>query len=284
MSSPTGKIEIYRTRDRRPLALRHFAPAIEPQATVVVLHGIISHSGWYTASANYLANRGFDVYALDRRGSGLNARWRGDVDSWRNWVDDVVAVCETYRKRGPVVLLGISWGGKLAPVVARDRPDLLAGFGMLCPGLYAHQQPGIAKRVAIAASGRLGIHDRRVAIPLEDPALFTESPKWQAYVRDDPLTLRRITLRFAREDHKLTQYGRRSGRYIHTPALLVLAGQDRMVRNRRTRTYLAELASEDKTLLEYETAAHTLEFEPNPEIFFDDVANWVARVSRRRKV
>ncbi len=284
MSDLTGTIETYTAHDGRLLTLRHFEPAFEPLGTVVLLHGIISHSGWYGASAGYLADRGFNVVALDRRGSGLNCELRGDVDRWTTWVDDVTTICETYHQRGPVVLLGISWGGKLAPVVARSRPDLLAGFGMICPGLFAHQQPGVLKRSAMVASGKLGIHERRVAIPLQDPTLFTNSPKWQAFVRDDPLTLRQITLRFAREDHKLTRYARQSGKFIHTPALLVLAGRDSMVRNERTRAYLAELASDDTTLLEFKTASHTLEFEPAPIPFFDDLSDWVARVVRRRKV
>lgn len=284
MSSTPASIETYRAPDGQRLALRHFQPSFEPIASVVLLHGIISHSGWYGASAEYLADRGFDVCALDRRGSGLNMQQRGDVDTWRTWVDDIVAVCEERRQHGPVVLLGISWGGKIAPVVARERPDLLAGFGMLCPGIYAAQQPGIAKRSAMKATGTFGINERRVTIPLEDPALFTNSPKWQEFVRDDPLTLRKITLRFAREDHKLTCFSRQSPRFIRTPALMVLAGRDRMIKNQRTRRYLTELASQDKTLLEYPSAAHTLEFEPDPTVFFDDLADWVARVTRRRKV
>jgi len=265
------------------LVSRYFPAADPPKATVVLLHGIISHGGWYGASASYLANRGFDVHALDRRGSGLNTSQRGDVDSWRIWVSDVVGFCQAQRETGPVVLLGISWGGKLAPVVARERPDLLAGFGMLCPGLFAKQQPGVVKRAALKASEPLGVNERRVPIPLQDPALFTNSPKWQAYVRDDPLTLREITLRFAREDHKLTRWARQSPRFIRTPALLVLAGQDRMVRKQRTRRYLTQLASQDKTLLEYQSAAHTLEFEPDPEPFYDDLADWIERITRRAK-
>lgn len=284
MSSQPASIETYTAPNGSKLALRHFEPSFEPLGSVVLLHGIISHSGWYAASAEYLASRGFDVYALDRRGSGLNMNQRGDVDTWRTWVDDIVSVCEQRKKHGPVVLLGISWGGKIAPVIARERPDLLAGFGMLCPGIYAEQQPGLAKRSAMKASGTLGINERRVTIPLEDPALFTNSDKWQKFVRDDPLTLREITLRFAREDHKMTRCSRQSPRFIHTPALLVLAGRDRMVKNPRTRRYLTELASQDKTLLEYQTAAHTLEFEPDPSVFFDDLADWIARVIRRRKV
>ena len=284
MTDNFGKIESYAARDGRRLALRRFEPSFEPLATIVLLHGIISHSGWYGTSAGYLAKRGFDVVALDRRGSGLNTQSRGDVDHWRTWVDDVVTACEQHHQRGPVVLLGISWGGKLAPVIARDRPDLLSGFGMLCPGIFAHQQPGIGKRVAMTASGTLGIHERRVSIPLEDPALFTDAPKWRNFIRNDPLTLREITLRFAREDHKLTRYARHSAKFIHTPTMLVLAGRDRMIRNERTRQYFSSVAAEDKTLLEYHSAAHTLEFEPDPEPYFDDLADWVARVVRHRKV
>ncbi|MCO6043900.1 lysophospholipase [Aeoliella sp. ICT_H6.2] len=284
MSTKPASIETYRAPDGQSLTLRHFPPAVEPIGSVVLLHGIISHSGWYGASAEFLAQRGFDVYALDRRGSGLNMDQRGDVDSWRTWVADIVAMCEQRRQHGPVVLLGISWGGKLAPVIARERPDLLAGIGLICPGVYALQQPGLAKRSALSASGKLGIHQRRVTIPLEDPALFTNSPKWQAFVRDDPLTLREITMRFAREDHKMTRFSRQSPQFIHTPTLLVLAGRDRIVRNQRTRRYLTEFASQDKTLLEYQTAAHTLEFEPDPSMFYDDLAAWVARVMHRQKV
>lgn len=284
MSTKPASIETYRAPDGQSLTLRHFPAAVEPIGSVVLLHGIISHSGWYGASAEFLAQRGFDVYALDRRGSGLNMDQRGDVDSWRTWVADIVAMCEQRRQHGPVVLLGISWGGKLAPVIARERPDLLAGIGLICPGVYALQQPGLAKRSALSASGKLGIHQRRVTIPLEDPALFTNSPKWQAFVRDDPLTLREITMRFAREDHKMTRFSRQSPQFIHTPTLLVLAGRDRIVRNQRTRRYLTEFASQDKTLLEYQTAAHTLEFEPDPSMFYDDLAAWVARVMHRQKV
>jgi alpha-beta hydrolase superfamily lysophospholipase len=284
MIATPSKIDTYRGAGGYQLAMRYFEAVGAPQATVVLLHGIISHAGWYESSGRYLASRGFNVSAMDRRGSGLNSDARGDIDNWQTWIADVVAVCETYRQQGPVVLLGISWGGKLAPAVARDRPDLLSGFGMICPGIYAKQQPGLAKRTAVAASGKIGLDERRVTIPLQDPELFTDSPRWQTFVRDDPLTLRQVTMRFAREDHKLTRYVRHSPKFIHTPALLVLAGRDRMVQSEPTRRYMSDLASEDKTVLEYQSAAHTLEFEPDPEPFFDDLADWIARVARRRKV
>src|SRR5436190_17188908 len=61
------------------------APAFtadRPLARVFLLHGIVSHGGWYTPTCGRLAEAGFEVHFLDRRGCGLNAQARGDVDSF----------------------------------------------------------------------------------------------------------------------------------------------------------------------------------------------------------
>lgn len=276
MAMNPSVIEYYQASDGRRLALRRYRPAMETRADVVILHGIISHSGWYDTSSLALAERGFDVHALDRRGSGLNADAPGDVDSMHTWMRDVIDYLIRIKQTDrPLFLMGISWGGKLAPAIARARPDLLAGLGMLCPGIYARQQPGWFKRSCLSLSGRLGVHEKTVSIPLQEPELFTDSPRWQAYIRNDPLTLRRITLRFARQDLQLTRHTRSSGGYLHLPSLLVLAGRDRIVDNVRTKHFLTTIASSDKTLLEYSNSAHTLEFESDADPYINDLAAWL---------
>ena len=58
------------------------------RARVVVIHGIQSHGGWYDDSCRRLAEAGFVVSFLDRRGSGLNEEGRGDAPGRRgpgNW-------------------------------------------------------------------------------------------------------------------------------------------------------------------------------------------------------
>ncbi len=276
MVNSASAIEYYQASDGRRLALRRYQPAMEPQADVVILHGIISHSGWYDISSLALADRGFAVHALDRRGSGLNGEVPGDIDSVKTWLSDVIDYLSQIKSGGrPIFLFGISWGGKLVPAVARARPDLLSGFGMLCPGIYARQQPGWLKRLGLGLSGRLGVHHKTVSIPLQEPELFTDSPRWQAYIRHDPLTLRRITLRFARQDWKLTEHTRSSAPFLHLPSLMVLAGRDRIVDNPRTKNYFTRIASKDKTLLEYSNSAHTLEFESDVEQYIEDLAAWL---------
>ena len=68
-----------------------------PAARVVCLHGIISHGGWYLQSCQRLADAGCEVHYLERRGSGLNAEQRGDVDQYQTWIEDVT----TYLQQLP---------------------------------------------------------------------------------------------------------------------------------------------------------------------------------------
>jgi alpha-beta hydrolase superfamily lysophospholipase len=270
------KIDFYTAEGGRRLALRSWEANPSPKATLVFLHGITSHSGWYARSCESLARAGFDVHFLDRRGSGLNLEAPGDVDRWTTWLDDVAAYLQPLRGGRPTVLCGISWGGKLAAAVARQYPALVRAVALICPGLYSPHEPGLVKRLALAAPAPERSQNRRVKIPLERPALFTQSDPWQQFIAHDPLTLRRVSWRFAREDRQLTRYARAAAPYLHMPLLLVLAGRDRIVNNSRTREFFNRTGSRVRTLIEYPDAAHTLEFEPEPEPYFADLASWAA--------
>jgi alpha-beta hydrolase superfamily lysophospholipase len=176
-------------------------------------------------------------------------------------------------------LCGISWGGKLAVAVARRHPGLLSGLALICPGLYSPHEPGFIKRLALRGPMPARLAGRRVRIPLRDPALFTDSPRWQAFVANDPLALRHITWRFAREDRKLTRFARGAATFLHLPTLLMLAGRDRIVANRKTRAFFSRAACEPKTLIEDPNAAHTLEFEPDPSRYLSDLTSWINSIS-----
>jgi acylglycerol lipase len=275
------RIDFYTAEGGRRLALRTWEANPTPKARLVFLHGITSHSGWYARSCEALARAGFDVHFLDRRGSGLNVEQPGDVDAWATWIDDVAAYLEPLRGRLPTLLCGISWGGKLAAAVARRHPGLIQALALICPGLYSPHEPGLLKRMALAVPAPDRRQNRRVKIPLERPSLFTDSDAWQQFIAHDPLTLRRVSWRFAREDRYLTRYARGAAPYLHMPLLLVLAGRDRIVDNARTRAFFNRTGSRVRTLIEYPNAAHTLEFETEPEPYFADLASWAATSAAR---
>src|SRR5262245_20150140 len=110
-------------------------------------------------------------------------------------------------------------------------------------------------------------------MPLHQPERFTDEPRWSEVIAEGQLALRSLTWLFAQLDGGLTRYARRSAQFLHSPVLMMLAGQDRIVDNDRTRQFFGQVAGAHKTLVEYGTSAHTLEFERDPSAYFSELAD-----------
>ncbi|MCI0462804.1 MAG: lysophospholipase [Gemmataceae bacterium] len=271
-------IETYTTGDGYACRYRRYRPEGEPRAEVVCIHGIQSHGGWYEYSCARLARAGFAVSFLDRRGAGLNEQARGDAPGFRRLLDDLADFLRPLRGAGkpPVLLVAISWGGKLATALQRRHPGLVDGLALLCPGFFPQVKPPFLQRLRIVWS-RLVRPRRLFPIPLNDPDLFTANPTRQQFIRDDALGLRQATARLLIESVRLDGYLRFCRRYVIVPLLLMLAGKDRIIRNDPTSRYVERLPSTDKQVIEYPDAHHTLEFEPEPDRFIDDLTGWLER-------
>jgi alpha-beta hydrolase superfamily lysophospholipase len=260
----------YRWRYRRYLAA-------EPvKARVIGVHGIQSHGGWYEQSCRYLSEAGFEVCFLDRRGAGLNQESRGDAPSFRRLLDDLAefmhAEVKRYDSGLPTFCMAISWGGKLAIGLERKHPGLVDGLALLCPGFFPKVRPSLREGLGIALA-RLFSPRKLFPVPLNDPELFTANPRWQKFIQEDTLGLRQATARLLVESVRLGAYVRLSS--VRIPVLLLLAENDRIIDNTRTRPFVEGFDSADKKIIQYPGAHHTLEFEPNPEMFFKDLLNWL---------
>jgi alpha-beta hydrolase superfamily lysophospholipase len=277
-----GTLETHTAGDGYRWRYRRYAAHGSPRGRVVCVHGIQSHGGWYEHSCRRLAEAGYDVSFLDRRGSGLNPEARGDSPNFRRLLDDAAEFLEHVRKTGPPLptfLVGISWGGKTAVGLQRRHPGLVDGIALLCPGFFPRVRPTFGERLAVAWA-RLTAPGRLFPIPLDDPALFTATPRWLAFLRDDPLALHRATARFLVSSVWLDRYLRRAPRHVRVPVLVLLAGQDRIIDNVRTRAYVARFAGPVE-VIEYAEAHHTLEFEPDPGRFIGDLLGWLGRRGER---
>lgn len=279
MATPTPRIESFTLPDGYRSAVRVW-DAADPAAHIVMLHGVTSHSGWYSRTSGLLADAGCAIHFLDRRGSGLNLAERGDVAGWEAWLADVASYLAQLPTDRPRVVVGISWGGKLAAAIARRNPELIDGLGMICPGLFARQMPSSFARLSVRAACGLGMKRRRVTIPLRDPALFTDSAEEQDYIASDPLALREVTLRFAAQDAHLTRYATRAPEQVRSPVFCALAGSDRIVDNQRCKQFFSRLGGTQRTLCEYPDAPHTLEFSPAADLLVADIVNWLGELEQ----
>jgi acylglycerol lipase len=257
---------------------RLWPPGDSTNGVVLYLHGIQSHGGWFEWSASLIAESGVGVLLADRRGSGLNETARGDVPCAERWLQDIDE-CAAWAGRefgaARFPLVGVSWGGKLAAAWAARRPDIAGDLLLVAPGFFpAVDLSAIAKigvGLALLAGGR-----RPFAIPLNDPALFTDNPAGRKFIQSDPIRLQHITARFLWQSRRLDKCVRRlRAGALGQSVTLLLAGKERIIRNSITELWVRSICSTIH-VLHFHDAAHTLEFEADVGGFAAALRSWTA--------
>lgn len=272
-----GVVATYRAPDGRELAYRAYRAGTTPAATAVVyLHGIESHGVWFALAAEGLRRRGYDVFLLDRRGSGLNRENRGfvsgDADSDAELLGDVDAFLgrlrPDYRR---VALVGLSWGGKLALAESLKAPRSVDALILVTPGLVPAVGYGPLEQARIA-SAALVRPEAAFRTPIE-PEMFTATPVWLAFIRGDPLRLRYVTARFLTATRGLDRTIAREAPERRTPALLILAGRDRIVDNEGNRLLMAR-GPGNLTIVTYPDETHSVQLD-DVDRLVADMAAWL---------
>ncbi len=210
--------------------------------TLVLLHGWMGSGGLNWCRVFEPLGREFRVLAPDFRGHGRGMRARA-VFRLDDCADDLVALLDALHT-GPVVLAGYSMGGAVAQLVARQRPDLVAGLVLCATAAQLPVGPAsghpLEAALAVAASGvRFGGHVSHVpTAPLRFAAgaassigrtLRTTTPT--DFVQWAVDELRRHDVR------TLLEAARASSRHdarewigaVRAPAAVVLTAHDRLV-------------------------------------------------------
>ena len=244
---------------------------------LVYLHGIQSHAGWFDGPADMLCAAGYDVYCLDRRGSGINRENRGfasgDVDRYETYLKDIKAFVAPLRRRyESVFLIGLSWGGKLALAYGLAHPEDCRGLVLITPGLRSKVDLSLGDKLEVGM-GSAFAPKRAIPIPIE-PAMFTKTPSFLEKITSDPLNLREATARFFLQSVNLERFVDREMPNNELPLLVLLAAGDQIVDNAGVRDVLLR-GQQETDLHTYENQIHSLQFDA-PEQMVADIKRWLA--------
>lgn len=254
-------------------------PVSHPKGAVLYHHGIQSHCGWFERSCRSLAEAGYCVLQVDRRGCGRNMLDRGHADSAEQLNADSWAAADDLRRRSGFDryhLLGVSWGGKLAVSAYVGRPEGVRSLSLITPGLFP--LTGVSKEQAATIGFAMLYEPRRLFdIPLNDPVLFTHVSRWQEFFLSDELTLRQCTAGFylasRRMDRMVAKLSQSEPVHIH----LLTAGDERIIDNERTIRFIEELGWTGFRHTHNEAARHALEFE-DPESLCRDITDFLGTI------
>lgn len=246
-----------------------------PGEPVIMLHGLESHSGWFSRSASHIAGLGHPVYAMDRRGSGHSTAPRGWCGDFHELLGDIDALADRVLSEhgaGRFHLLGHCFGAIPATAYACSRPRRLCSLVLATPALYTLAGPPAGDKLKILWAGLSGSR-LDIPVPLE-AEWFTDVPEQLEFIRNDPMSLHRASARIYWETAKARRFVHARENALTMPVFMGLAERDRICDNRRDRDFFERIPSPTKRCVEYSDAIHILEFSGRRQEFFSDLEAW----------
>ncbi|MCH7592635.1 MAG: alpha/beta fold hydrolase [Planctomycetes bacterium] len=253
----------------------------EPRGAVLYHHGIQSHCGWYETSPTRLAEAGYAVLQIDRRGCGRNQKDRGHAESAEQLIGDAGAARdELFRRSGlnEYHVVGVSWGGKLVVAAYVADPVGVKSLSLVTPGLFP--LVGVSKETA-SQIGFAMIYERQKPfdIPLNDADRFTADPKWQEFFRTDELTMKQCTAGFYLASRRMDKLAAKLPESEPIPIHLMVAGDERIVDNAKTVAFIQDLNWPGTQVSEHPNSRHSLEFEEESETYLTQLVSFVGGLS-----
>jgi acylglycerol lipase len=274
MSVSTEQIKTIERERGYPLRYRIWRAKGSPIVTLVLMNGIMSHSGWFSELAPALISQRMNVVGADRRGSGLNQQEGDNAVSREVLLSDLRAIVDQEAGQLPVYLVGWCWGGVLAVNAALEFGRVIRGLVLLAPGLFPSTQ--IDRAMRERSSERCPGQKRPGLIrnPLTEE-MFTDVPRFREFIRTDKLALRAFTPHFLAVTRNMLLVATARLSHLAIPVLLLLAAHDQTVDNKVTLERFQKLKTVDVTctMLPHH---HGLQFEA-PQAVADNITRWVKR-------
>jgi acylglycerol lipase len=244
-----------------------------PQAVIVVVHGLAEHSGRYDYVTRKFNENQMSVYRFDHRGHGRSGGTRGDNDDLEKFLKDtdlVVrgAVAENPGK--PLFMLGHSMGGLIAASYGAVQGSKLKGQILSGAALDFNPLFDQLKDTYTEAMGNELMPNALAAVVSRDPAVV------KAY-EEDPLVLKAVTLRLLNTTFiKGIEWLHNNIQNYQIPCLILHGGNDLIVPNSASQWFYDYMAPKDKTLKIYPECYHEiLNEKEEKDLVIADIVTWI---------
>ena len=250
----------------------------DPEAGILVVHGLFEHSGRYQELGEYMASSRVSTFALDTRGHGASEGRRGhirrfdvllqDLDRFRREVQGLLPIGT------PLFLLGHSMGGLVALRYLEEYDVAFAGAVITSPWLgTAYNAPRWKVLLGNIFNRILPAFPFTVQLKGED---LTHDPERAAAYENDPLMHSTITPRMFTELSGAIETAFRRGERISVPVLFLLAGSDTVVATDRSLAFARSLPSEGVSVEVLDGLRHEVLQEQGRAAVLSEIRDWVA--------
>lgn len=257
-------------------------PSATPRrGSALIVHGLGEHGGRYSHVAALLNELGLEVWAHDHRGFGQSDGGRAQLPNNDQLVDDTKLVFDMFAEEAkakgdaePPILIGHSMGGAIAARAVTG--------GWISPRLLVLSSPGL--KSYLNAVTRVAVRTLRMFLP--NPAVphglpldkISHDAQVLADASTDPLNHALISPRLTMFIVDAGEAAIRDADKLNVPALVLAAGDDKLVDPQGSRDFVAAAPKGLCTLKIYDGLYHEI-FNERPadrERVLADLRDWIA--------
>lgn len=252
-------------------------PAGEPQAVLLVVHGLAEHGGRYMNVVNHFVPQGYAVYALDHRGHGRSDGQRVYVERFSHYLDDLKTFFDLVRGWHPqlkIFMVGHSMGGAIGLAYALRHQDELQALVLSGPAIQVGSD--VSPLVILVGKLLSLILPKMGLLALDSSSISRDPETVQAY-DNDPLVYRgKMTARLGAELIATLQSFPGQVAQLRLPLLIMHGSADKLADPQGSKWLSEAAGSEDKTLKIYEGYYHEIFNELGREQVLGDLQAWLA--------
>ncbi len=246
------------------------------RVAIIYLHGLEGHAGWGRALSEKLVERGYDVFALDRRGSGYSSKSSRTVNGrpvqYEDYVSDVHSFLKPLKAYyQSVYIVGYDWGARLALAYGIAYRGHSRGLVLISPRLI-QTGSGLAQKVKSMA-GMSNLSERDMAAEF-DPALHVTSSEIQTALATDKSRVKKLDENFLRQSMRMSDFIKKYMKRIRQPVQLFLARPDPLI-DEKGLIALLEKGRQPSFDVQYvDGVKHALQIEA-PDRLARDIHHWI---------
>lgn len=263
--------------DGLTLYYQSWHPLESPKAALAIVHGLGSHSGWFSNVVNVLVPQGYAVYSVDLRGHGRSLGQRAYINRWTDFREDFDRfrqLIATQQPSLPCFALGHSLGAIIILEYALQYPNRLSGIAMMSPTLKPVGVPPLRLAIGQMLSWIYPRFTLNTGIPQDAGSRNAEIV---AAYANDPLRHTRGTARLVTEYLKTIQWIQGNFHNLQTPILMLHGSNDTVALPESSSLLFEQLQLMDKEYRAYPGAFHDLHNDINHQQVVMDLTNWLNR-------
>lgn len=259
------------------LYYQSWCPAEPAKAVISIVHGLGSHSGWFSEIAEALAAKGYAVYGVDLRGHGRSPGQRGYINHWSEFREDFDRFRQWMVGQHPS-LPCFAFGHSLGAIIILDyalhNHQALSGLIMMAPSLNPTGVP--AWRLAIGQVVSQIYPRFTLDTGIAQNAGSRNADIITAYTQD-PLRHRKGTARLVSEFLKTVGWITTNLHQLNVPVLILHGGHDCVTPPANSQDLFEQIPVIDKEYREYPDAYHDLHNDLDMPQVVRDMSNWLDR-------